>query len=154
MSKLAQSFGRNKKVWKKKVVAFANQISSTTTVKAGKHISIAVIAEANIQSNHKPATGAGQPAPNQRKRTMEAKKIKSEVQAFWQCPDCLENHETKSQAMTCCREVEKVFLCADCDTEHESKSQAGNCCSFWECQWCGDQFESKKEANDCCKDGE
>jgi len=83
---------------------------------------------------------------------MEPTRIKSTVTTMHQCPDCLENHETKSQAQKCCREIEKVFICDECGDEHESKASAGACCAMWECSWCGDQFDSATEATECCSE--
>ena len=44
-----------------------------------------------------------------------------------------------------------VYQCGNCYEEYETKSEAKKCCAMWICGECGNDFVSKSEANKCCK---
>lgn len=51
-------------------------------------------------------------------------------------------------------EVEIFYRCSHCHEEHETRMAASNCCAMWICNYCGEEYDTKKEANKCCKDVE
>ena len=73
--------------------------------------------------------------------------------SLFKCPACSQEHETKSEAKSCCP-VEQAFTCDECSEEFDERKLAKACCSSWVCEYCGSEFDTKKEAKNCCKDEE
>ncbi len=68
------------------------------------------------------------------------------------CPNCGEEHETRTQALHCCPpEVEIHYYCEECGDFYDTRKEARECCTSWICGWCGTDYDNKPEAQICCE---